>query len=189
MKRMNCFLPVTMMITLAAFTHYDLDAMNGVSIYTLDPLALKLAAFTLFLALACWTLKRIRWFGEIAFLTSVQAVSMQIAGSGRSCAKLPFITSKDGACPLLHSILVDDLGLREITKISGGGDHWWDFTYQKTRFTCRLLPKSSHGSELYRTSEAPGTEPEKQLLQQLAYRIAWHAARKTGLTCHGLVCL
>lgn len=189
MKRMNCFLPVTLMITLGAFTHYDLDAMNGSSIYSLDPLAFKLAAFTLFLALAGWTMKRMRWFGEVAFLASVQSVSTRAVGSGRCCAKLPFITSKDGSCPLFRSILMDDLHLREITEISGGSDHWWDFTYRKKRFTCRLLPKSCHGSELYRSGEAPCTEEEEQLLQELAYRIAWNAARKTGLTCHSLVCI
>lgn len=153
--------------------------------YLLDSLALKLVAFAAFLLLLSLALKRTRWTGQIAHLASVQPVISRASDSGLVFAKLPFITiTPEGSCPLLRSILVDDLACREITEITGGGDAWWDFTYKGVRFTCKLLPKSEHGSELYRTAGNSFAGELDPVLQLLSYKIAWQAAIKTGLTCH-----
>src|ERR1700722_6844067 len=90
------------------------------STYPLNPLALDLSLSSLFLAFICRVMRRMRRSGEIAYLASVQTVACRTDGSGKCYAKLPFITSSDGVCPLLHSILVDDLDCRELTEITGG---------------------------------------------------------------------
>jgi hypothetical protein len=158
--------------------------------YFFDTLALKLVAFAALLLLLSWALKRIRWSGQIAHLASVQPIISRVSDSRLVFAKLPYITAApEGSCPLLRTILVDDLACREITEITGGGDAWWDFTYKGVRFTCKLLPKTEHGSELYRTAGTGSAMEEDPMLQLLAYKIAWQAAIKTGLTCHTQLCL
>jgi hypothetical protein len=154
----------------------------------IDSLAIKIAIFAVFLCMVAVALRRIRWCGEIAHLSSIQPVTCHVHESGIFYAKLPFITIVEGAdpSPLLRSILTDDIRCGAITEISGGGDTWWDFTYKGRRFTCKLLSKSEHGSELCRTNCLTGTEEDSRLLQQLVQRIAWSAAVRTGLTCHSV---
>lgn len=157
--------------------------------YPLDPTSLKLALFAFCMAGAVWALKRIRWSGEIAQLAAIQSVTCHTYSSGKCYAKLPYVTSSDGQCLLLRNILVNDLGCRDITEVAGGGEYWWDFTYRGRRFSCKLLPKSNHGSEIYRVGSLPEGETEDRLLLQLVHKISWNAAIKTGLACRCLLCL
>ena len=156
----------------------------------IDSLAIKMAVFAFLLMVLAMALRRTRWAGQIAHLASLQSVTIHVHESGASYVKLPFITALPGndPSPLLRTILSDDLHCGAITEISGGGDLWWDFTYKGKRFTCKLLPKSTHGSELSRTNQTSLNEDDHRLLQQLVYKIGWQAAIKTGLDCHSVMC-
>jgi hypothetical protein len=153
-----------------------------------------MAVFAFFQMALAAALRRTRWAGQIAHLAALQSVTRQVHESGASYVKLPFITTSPGndpgndPCPLLRAILTDGLRCGVITEITGGGNFWWDFTYKGKRFTCKLLPKSAHGSELCFTNRGISSEDDYRLLQQLVYKIAWQAATKTGLDCHSVVC-
>jgi hypothetical protein len=155
----------------------------------IDSLAVKMAVFAFFLMMLAAALRRTRWAGHIAHLASLQSVTCHVHESGASHVKLPFIMALPGndPSPLLRTILRDNLRCGVITEISGGGDIWWDFNYKGKRFTCKLLPKTAHGSELCRTNHTSLSEDDHRLLQQLVYKIAWQAAIKTGLDCHSVM--
>jgi hypothetical protein len=96
---------------------------------------------------------------------------------GNYYAKVPFIVAslKGDTCPLLRTILTNDLGCGKITEISGEGGWWWDFTYGGTRFTCELLVAACRGSEFYPRSCTASTAAERDLLQKLIQEIIHYA--------------
>ncbi|MEM1445792.1 MAG: hypothetical protein AAGF84_07050 [Planctomycetota bacterium] len=99
---------------------------------------------------------------------------------GNYYAKIPLIVAslENDTCPLLRSILVDDLKCGKIIEVDGEGDTWWDFTFKNTRFTCMLLVASCNGSEFYPSSCTQSSQPERELLKELVYEINKFATQR-----------
>jgi hypothetical protein len=101
---------------------------------------------------------------------------------GHHYAKVPVIVASlaRDACPLLRSIVTEDLGCGKIVEVSGEGDTWWDFTYKGTTFTCELRVAGCGGSELYPASCNQSTAAERELLRELVNEITCHAIKRAA---------
>ena len=108
----------------------------------IDSLAIKIAIFAVFLCMVAVALRRIRWCGEIAPLSSIQPATCHMHESGSFYAKLPFITIIEGAdpSPLLRSILTDDIRCGAITEyLSPAFEKLKAEMVRQTRFQIRAV--------------------------------------------------
>ncbi|HKQ40553.1 MAG TPA: hypothetical protein VJ063_20960 [Verrucomicrobiae bacterium] len=103
--------------------------------------------------------------------------SLNLSEYGNYYAQLRRITAalEGDVCPLLRAILTQDLRCETIDEVSGEGSIWWDFTYKGVRFTVQLLVPSCGGSILYPRSCTRSSAEERELLEEVADKIAAYA--------------